>query len=177
MYGPISQDNYASSLRWLITAADRRCPGFAFAFSSSFTLMIGACCVSVSDFSSFPARRYEDLDTDSARRAQDRQKRSLPLWIRLEIQKMSRTTPCFALNRCFTETLTMSPTFAANKTVTLSIPTMDCEVCPITVKKALGNVIGVSRIDVNPKKRIVVTTFDDAQTNAAALIKTTKSVE
>lgn len=72
--------------------------------------------------------------------------------------------------------LNMSLAFAASKTVTLSIPTMDCEVCPITVKKALGKVKGVSRIDVDPKKRIVVATFDDAQTNAAALTATTKNV-
>ncbi len=70
---------------------------------------------------------------------------------------------------------TMSPAFAANKTVTLSIPTMDCEVCPITVKKALNKVKGVGRIDVNPEKRIVVATFDDAQTNAAALTETTRN--
>jgi mercuric ion binding protein len=71
--------------------------------------------------------------------------------------------------------LTMSPAFAASKTVTLSVPTMDCEVCPITVRKALNKVKGVSRIDVNPEKRIVVATFDDTQTNAAALSETTKN--
>ena len=71
--------------------------------------------------------------------------------------------------------LTMSPAFAASKTVTLSIPTMDCEVCPITVKKALNKVQGVSRIDVNPEKRIVVATFDDTQTNATALTETTRN--
>ena len=72
--------------------------------------------------------------------------------------------------------LTLSPAFAASKTVTLSVPTMDCEVCPITVKKALNKVKGVSRIDVDPKKRIVVATFDDTQTNAAALTETTRNV-
>ena len=71
--------------------------------------------------------------------------------------------------------LTLTPAFAASKTVTLSVPTMDCEICPITVKKALDKVKGVSRIDVDPKKRIVVATFDDTQTNAAALTETTKN--
>ncbi|OIQ98130.1 mercuric transport protein periplasmic component precursor [mine drainage metagenome] len=71
--------------------------------------------------------------------------------------------------------LTVSPAFAASKTVTLSVPTMDCEVCPITVKKALNKVKGVTRIDVNPEKQIVVATFDDTQTNAAALTETTKN--
>jgi len=71
--------------------------------------------------------------------------------------------------------LTMSPAFAASKTIMLSVPTMDCEVCPITVRKALNKVKGVSRIDVNPEKRIVVATFDDTQTNAEALTETTKN--
>ena len=72
--------------------------------------------------------------------------------------------------------LTLTPAFAASKTVTLSVPTMDCEICPITVKKALDKVKGVSRIDVDPKKRIVVATFDDIQTSAAALTETTQNV-
>lgn len=71
--------------------------------------------------------------------------------------------------------LTMSPAFAAGKTVTLSVPTMDCEVCPITVRMALNKVKGVNRIDVNPEKQIVVATFDDTQTNTAALTETTRN--
>ena len=35
--------------------------------------------------------------------------------------------------------------WSAPKTVTLSVPTMDCPVCPITVKKALVKVSGVSQ--------------------------------
>lgn len=73
-------------------------------------------------------------------------------------------------------TLTLTPAFAASKSVTLSIPTMDCEVCPITIKKALNTVKGVSRIDVDPQKRIVLITFDDTQTNTTALAQTTKNV-
>ena len=33
-----------------------------------------------------------------------------------------------------------TPAWAVPKTVTLSVPTMDCPVCPITVKKALTKV-------------------------------------
>ncbi|MDX8378609.1 MAG: mercury resistance system periplasmic binding protein MerP [Gallionella sp.] len=72
-------------------------------------------------------------------------------------------------------TLTLTPAFAVSKSVTLSIPTMDCEVCPITVKKALNTVKGVSRIDVDPRKRIVQVSFDDTWTSASALIETTKN--
>jgi mercuric ion binding protein len=64
---------------------------------------------------------------------------------------------------------------AAPKTVTLTIPSMDCPVCPITVKKALSQVSGVSQIDVIFAKRLAVVTFDDAKTNVAALTEATKN--
>lgn len=64
---------------------------------------------------------------------------------------------------------------AASKTVRLSIPTMDCPVCPITIKKALSQVPGVSQANVNFEKRQAVVTFDDAKTNVAALTESTKN--
>jgi mercuric ion binding protein len=64
--------------------------------------------------------------------------------------------------------------WAAPKNVTLSVPTMDCPVCPITVKKALTKVLGVSRADVNFDKREATVTFDDARTTTDALTKATK---
>ena len=36
------------------------------------------------------------------------------------------------------------PAWAATQTVTLSVPGMSCATCPITVKKALSKVEGVS---------------------------------
>ena len=45
--------------------------------------------------------------------------------------------------------------WSAPKTVTLSVPTMDCPVCPITVKKALVKVSGVSQATVNFDNRPV----------------------
>ena len=59
--------------------------------------------------------------------------------------------------------------FAAARTVTLSVPGMYCEVCPITVKKALEKVPGVSKVDVSFKKKEAVVTFDDAKTTIKAL--------
>lgn len=64
---------------------------------------------------------------------------------------------------------------AAPKTVTLAIPTMDCPVCPITIKKALSQVPGVSHADVNFGKRQAVVTFDDAKTQVGALTESTKN--
>lgn len=65
------------------------------------------------------------------------------------------------------------PAFAATKTVTLSIPSMTCRVCPITVKKALNAVPGVSRVDVNFDKKDAVVSFDDSKTSVTALTKAT----
>ncbi|MDX8398853.1 MAG: mercury resistance system periplasmic binding protein MerP [Gallionellaceae bacterium] len=66
-----------------------------------------------------------------------------------------------------------SPVWATSKTVTLSIPSMDCEVCPITVKKALGKIPGVSQTDVNFNKRQVTVTFDDSRANVDGLTHAT----
>ena len=66
-----------------------------------------------------------------------------------------------------------APAWAAVRTVTLSVPTMDCPVCPITVKKALTKVDGVSKAEVDFDKRLAKVTFDDSKTNVDALTKAT----
>lgn len=71
--------------------------------------------------------------------------------------------------------LTVSvPAVAATKTVTLSVPGMNCAACPITVKKALGKVPGVAKTDVNLDKREATVTFDDGRTNVEALTRATQ---
>ena len=71
-------------------------------------------------------------------------------------------------------TLLAAPTWAAPRTVTLAVPTMDCPVCPITVKMALTRVEGVSRAEVNFGKRRAVVNFDDTKTNVSALTRATR---
>ena len=66
-----------------------------------------------------------------------------------------------------------APAWASPKTVTLNVSGMTCEACPITVKKALQKVPGVSKIDVLYEKKQVVVTFDDSKTNTDALVKAT----
>ena len=66
-----------------------------------------------------------------------------------------------------------APAWASPKTVTLNVSGMTCEACPITVKKALRKVPGVSKIDVLYEKKQVVVTFDDSKTNADELVKAT----
>ena len=66
-----------------------------------------------------------------------------------------------------------APVWASPKTVTLDVSGMTCEACPITVKKALQKVPGVSKIEVMYEKKQVVVTFDDSKTNTDALVKAT----
>lgn len=63
--------------------------------------------------------------------------------------------------------------WAAPQSVILSVPGMDCAACPITVKKALTRVEGVSKAEVSFEKRQAVVWFDDAKTSAAALTRAT----
>jgi mercuric ion binding protein len=67
-----------------------------------------------------------------------------------------------------------APAWAATQTVTLSVPGMTCVTCPITVKKALSKVDGVSKIDVQFAKREATVTFDDTKTSVQKLTKATE---
>lgn len=62
---------------------------------------------------------------------------------------------------------------ASPKTVTLNVSGMTCPACPITVKKALEKVPGVSKVDVQFEKKQVLVTFDDAKTSTDVLVKAT----
>ncbi len=66
-----------------------------------------------------------------------------------------------------------APAWASPKTVTLNVSGMTCAACPITVKKALEKVGGVSKVEVRFEKKQVLVTFDDAKTNTDALVKAT----
>jgi mercuric ion binding protein len=50
---------------------------------------------------------------------------------------------------------------------------MTCPTCPITVKKALNKVSGVSKVEVRFVKKQAVVTYDDAQTNVESLVRAT----
>ena len=55
------------------------------------------------------------------------------------------------------------PAWASPQTVTLNVSGMTCAACPITVKKALEKVPGVSKVDVRFEKKQVVVTYDDSK--------------
>ncbi len=66
-----------------------------------------------------------------------------------------------------------SPLLAAQKTVTLGVPGMTCGACPITVKKALTDVKGVIRAEVDYDKRQAAVTYDDTLSSPDQLMRAT----
>lgn len=65
-------------------------------------------------------------------------------------------------------------TFAATpKTAVLDVQNMTCNLCPVTVKKSLEHVPGVSQARIDFEKKTVTVTFDADRTNATALVKAT----
>jgi mercuric ion binding protein len=52
---------------------------------------------------------------------------------------------------------------------------MTCELCPLTVRKALQKVQGVEKVAVSYEKKEAVVTFDDAKTSVEALMNATRN--
>jgi mercuric ion binding protein len=71
-------------------------------------------------------------------------------------------------------TLVALPVLAAvPKTVTLDVQNMTCPVCPITVKKALEKVPGVSGVNIDFEKKTARVSFDADKTQPSALTTAT----
>lgn len=80
--------------------------------------------------------------------------------------RMMRSAAALAL-------LLLTAAWTTPRTITLSVPGMTCSTCPITIKKALTQVVGVTRVEVSYERLEAVVTFDDAKTNVDALISAT----
>lgn len=65
------------------------------------------------------------------------------------------------------------PTSAAERTITLAVDNMTCELCPPIVKKSLARVPGVSKADVSAERHTATVVFDDHKTTPAALVAAT----
>ena len=63
--------------------------------------------------------------------------------------------------------------YAAEKSVMLAVPGMDCAACPIIVKSSLEAVPGVLKVVVLFGDKTAVVTFEDQQTTPSALIAAT----
>jgi len=59
------------------------------------------------------------------------------------------------------------------QTVVLDVQNMTCELCPITVKKALDKVPGVAATKIDLTKKTATVKFDPERANVAALVKAT----
>lgn len=64
---------------------------------------------------------------------------------------------------------------AAEQTVELLVPGMNCPVCPVTVKKSLQNVSGVEAVSVDFEAKTARVVFDDARTHVEALREATSN--
>ncbi|MCP1175846.1 mercury resistance system periplasmic binding protein MerP (plasmid) [Ralstonia solanacearum] len=62
---------------------------------------------------------------------------------------------------------------AAPKTVTLDVQNMTCELCPITVKKSLEKVPGVSAVKVDFAHKTASVTYDPDKAKPEALTRAT----
>lgn len=72
--------------------------------------------------------------------------------------------------------LASGPAVAAERTVRLAVEGMWCAGCSYIVKKTLAGVPGVTEVDVSMAEETAVVTFDDAETDVAALTQATASV-
>ena len=62
---------------------------------------------------------------------------------------------------------------ATPKTVTLDVTNMTCALCPITVKKSLEKVSGVSAVKVDFEKKTATVTYDSDKAQIEALTTAT----
>jgi mercuric ion binding protein len=62
---------------------------------------------------------------------------------------------------------------AGMKSVTLDVPGMNCAACPITVRKAISRVPGVSKVTASFERKEAIVTYDDSKTTVAALTEAT----
>jgi mercuric ion binding protein len=69
--------------------------------------------------------------------------------------------------------LLLTPGWAAQQSVILSVPGMTCATCPITVKKALTQIDGVIGVKSDLAKRETTVVFDDARVKVDVLTKAT----
>ena len=62
---------------------------------------------------------------------------------------------------------------ATSQTAVLDVQNMTCELCPVTVKKSLEKVPGVTQARIDFAKKTATVTFDADKTNATTLVKAT----
>lgn len=69
-----------------------------------------------------------------------------------------------------------TPAFAAEQSVTFSIPAMTCASCPYIIESAMGGVEGVTTVTANSDTRTALVTYDDAIVDVADIAFASTSV-
>ena len=72
--------------------------------------------------------------------------------------------------------MTSGPSWADEQTVTLAVGNLFCATCPYIVKQVLAKVPGVRDVEVSYETKTAVVTFEDSETDVAALTEATGSV-
>ena len=62
---------------------------------------------------------------------------------------------------------------ATPRSAVLDVQNMSCELCPVTVKKSLEQVPGVSKARIDFASKTATVTFDADRTSTAVLVKAT----
>tara|TARA_R110000868_G_scaffold144959_2_gene364451 strand:- start:1989 stop:2297 length:309 start_codon:yes stop_codon:yes gene_type:complete len=81
-----------------------------------------------------------------------------------------------AMRLLFSSAFAVESTPSTTQTVTLLVPSMTCAVCPITIKKALHHVSGVTHVSVDFKAKTASVTYHPQQVTAKALMQATDDV-
>jgi periplasmic mercuric ion binding protein len=95
------------------------------------------------------------------------------LRLQLGYERRTAMTKLLALGAFVLGTLASFGTFAAERSLTLAVRNMYCDVCPLIVRKSLEAVPGVAKAVVSFKDKTAVVTYDDNRTNVKALTTAT----
>ena len=79
----------------------------------------------------------------------------------------------YSLSALFVALLPLAALAATPQTAVLDVQNMTCNLCPVTVKKSLEKVSGVSQARINFEKKTATVTFDSDKTSTTALVKAT----
>ncbi len=63
------------------------------------------------------------------------------------------------------------PAFAAEQTITFSVPGMTCASCPFIVQSAMSSVDGVQSVETSLETRTARVVFDDGLTSSDAIAR------
>lgn len=79
----------------------------------------------------------------------------------------------YSLCALFVALMPLAALAATPQTTVLDVKNMTCGLCPVTVKKSLEKVSGVSQARIDFEKKTATVTFDADRTSTMALIKAT----